>query len=52
MEKDAMQCPRCGKTMNHHADKMIHWAPDVCGEVVEFHSCPNCGAAASRKAQA
>jgi ribosomal protein S27AE len=50
-----MKCPRCGADMNHHADKML---PSESTEadldtvfgagVVEIHSCPACGAAASR----
>ena len=52
-----MRCPRCGAEMNHHGDKLVY-AADVAGGskidlglggfVEEFHSCPKCGAAASR----
>lgn len=53
--REKMKCPRCGADMNHHADKVL---PSESAEtalddafvanVVEFHACPACGAAASR----
>jgi len=55
----AMQCPRCGHPMNHHADKPIEPVdpeqvarvdPRVGSLVEEMHSCPACGASASRPA--
>jgi ribosomal protein S27AE len=52
-----MICPRCGAEMNHHSDKLIYQSgdsgrmdPTLGGTVEEFHSCPNCGASASRAA--
>ncbi len=52
---EKMKCPRCGADMNHHADKVLRSegaeaAPDPLfgASVVELHSCPACGAAASR----
>jgi hypothetical protein len=45
--------------MNHHGDKLVYASdsqqlvssdPDLGGVVDEFHTCPNCGAAASRHA--
>jgi len=52
-----MKCPRCGAEMNHHADKIFpgklseaQLDTDVEGDtVLELHSCPACGAAASRR---
>ena len=54
-----MRCPGCGAEMNHHGDKLVY-AADADGHrnidlglgesVEEFHSCPKCGAAASRLA--
>ena len=52
-----MICPKCGAEMNHHADKVIdpvrpedmkHVDPALGGIVNEMHSCPACGAMASR----
>jgi ribosomal protein S27AE len=59
-----MICPRCGAGMNHHCDKPVYGAspheltehdPDNVellsgGLITQFHSCPNCGAAAFRNA--
>jgi hypothetical protein len=56
---DKMICLRCGHKMNHHCDKMVNGGsaddtaeldPLTGGVITEFHSCPNCGAAASRNA--
>lgn len=56
-----MICPKCGAEMNHHCDKLVHAADsertarldeNPGGFMEEFHSCPNCGAAASRHAAA
>ena len=46
---EPMLCACCGHVMNHHADKIIY--PDVGAHIHEFHQCPNCGAAANRKAE-
>ncbi len=47
--RQAMICPKCGATMNHHADKLSY---GESGEYVEeFHACPNCGNSASREAE-
>jgi len=52
-----MSCPHCGAEMNHHGDKLVYAADAAGGPkidlglggfVEEFHSCPKCGAAASR----
>jgi len=60
MAASKMICPKCGNEMNHHADKLIysaeaHPAPSLDralgGVVEEAHSCPACGAVASRIAQ-
>lgn len=51
-----MKCPRCGAEMNHHADKILPAEPSepafnaaFGGAILELHSCPACGAAASRR---
>lgn len=46
-----MACPRCGATMNHHADKALPCAPDATDTVaVEgLYACAACGATASRR---
>jgi ribosomal protein S27AE len=55
----AMICPKCGATMNWHADKLIQGSTakearqadlGLGGAIVEMHSCPACGASASRLA--
>ncbi len=47
--------------MNHHSDKLVYADnpgeasvvdPALGGFIEEFHACPNCGAGASRHAQA
>lgn len=51
-----MICPRCGATMNHHADKVLFNGistssptdSTAAGFIEEMHSCPKCGASASR----
>jgi ribosomal protein S27AE len=54
-----MTCPKCGNEMNEHAQKLVDptspqeavIADLVLGGIVEeFHTCPNCGANASRQA--
>jgi predicted RNA-binding Zn-ribbon protein involved in translation (DUF1610 family) len=47
-----LHCPRCGAEMNHHGNKMVYEDGDTLfeGAVIELHSCPNCGSAASRPA--
>jgi predicted RNA-binding Zn-ribbon protein involved in translation (DUF1610 family) len=61
MRKDyaRMICPRCGEEMNHHGDKLVYASdpqqagasdPTMGGFIEEFHSCPQCGAGASRQA--
>jgi NAD(P)H-dependent FMN reductase/ribosomal protein S27AE len=56
-----MRCPKCGAEMNHHAEKVLQaadpaeeWSvdPALGGVVEEMHSCPACGANASRRASA
>jgi ribosomal protein S27AE len=55
-----MICSNCGSEMNHHADKLIdpvkpedrrHVDAALGGVVEEIHCCPECGAAASRRAE-
>jgi len=55
MEGKAMICPKCGATMNEHAEKLIdprnqEDAVDTAlgGVVYEVYACPKCGASASR----
>lgn len=52
-----MQCPRCGREMNHHADKVVEpltneeraMADAALGGVLkEAHACPGCGHAELR----
>jgi NAD(P)H-dependent FMN reductase len=54
-----MICSICGAEMNQHAEKVIHAAgpgeqagvdPVLGGIVEELHTCPACGAGASRRA--
>ena len=54
-----MTCPMCGAEMNHHAEKLIHptgpadeaSTDHVLGGIIEeVHTCPACGASASRRA--
>jgi len=56
---DKVICPHCKIEMNHHCDKIVYnfdandaGRTDAClaGMVEEFHSCPQCGGAASRHA--
>ena len=59
-QKSTMICSNCGNEMNHHADKLIdpvkledrrHMDAALGGVIEEIHSCPGCGAAASRRAE-
>jgi ribosomal protein S27AE len=50
-----MRCPRCGATMNQHAEKLVLWAnpaipidPALGGYIEEMHACPRCGNVESR----
>lgn len=54
---DKMICPSCRAEMNHHCDKLVyttdaqdagHADPSLGGYIEEFHTCPECGADASR----
>jgi len=58
-EQRRMVCPACGTEMNHHANKLVlsAGAADEAsvdrllgGIVEEMHTCPACGASASRRA--
>lgn len=57
-DADKMTCADCGAEMNHHADKLDYGvapdgaadAADGAGVVIEAHTCPNCGHAATRTA--
>jgi ribosomal protein S27AE len=51
-----MRCPRCGTTMNHHAEKLILSVnraipidPALGGYIEEMHACPRCGSIESRR---
>ena len=53
-----MICPKCGATMNRHADKLVRphrsdeaLDPTLGGVIMEMHQCPACGAEASRIAK-
>lgn len=57
--EQAMICPHCGATMNHHADKLSDPVgpddgaaidPALGGVVHEMFGCPSCGNAESRRA--
>ena len=59
-QKQKMICPKCGNEMNHHADKLVYptsvqeaekMDPALGGAIDETHSCPACGAVASRRAE-
>jgi len=56
---DKMICPSCRVEMNHHGDKLVYTTepqdagqadPSLGGFIEEFHTCPECGAGASRHA--
>ncbi len=56
MSKSKMICPACGAQMNLHAEKLVDASPNepgynlaLDGAIDESHSCPRCGAAASRR---
>lgn len=51
----AMICKVCGWKMNHHGDKAIYGEPNsgsatLVEQIVEAHTCPNCGFNDSRMA--
>jgi ribosomal protein S27AE len=55
--RPTMICPKCGSEMNEHAEKLLDPTspqeaadPALGGLLEEFHTCPNCGANASRQA--
>ncbi len=56
----AMRCPRCGATMNHHADKLQAPVDEseaplidaaLGGLIQETHGCPACGNVEFRRAE-
>jgi len=58
-KRPKLLCPKCGATMNHHAEKIVfpldpreaaRADPAFGGLVEEFHSCPNCGNSETREA--
>ena len=61
MNSNAMVCPDCGDEMNHHSNKIVYGAgaahpgsstssaPEI---IQESHTCPKCGANASRASTA
>ncbi len=57
--KSKMICSKCGSEMNEHAEKLVDptspqeaaLADPALGRILEeFHTCPKCGANASRRA--
>ena len=53
-----MQCPKCGTTMNHQADKLVHartadeaasMTSAIDGVIEAIFACPNCGRIESRR---
>ena len=57
MKTEPMTCPKCGATMNQHAERLIdprsreevaRLDSELYGVVHQMHSCPACGASASR----
>lgn len=59
-QADKMICPDCGVEMNLHAEKLDYNLAlvepdgvdaDLGGVVEEVHTCPECGGAASRRAE-
>ena len=60
-ETNKMICPDCGVAMNHHANKIDYGTEsgeteasesELGGTLVEAHTCPECGRAATRPAAA
>ena len=59
MSAQAITCPECGATMNHHADKLIYSTdadsaaadPRLGGVIEETHTCSGCGAIETRRAE-
>ncbi len=56
MAPSPMRCPKCGATMNQHAEKVVYGSqgaktdPELGGVIEEMHACPRCGYVASRPA--
>ena len=54
--REKMICPKCGATMNFHAEKVVYSEADLSahaamgGRVEEIHTCPRCGNTESRAA--
>jgi hypothetical protein len=51
MIRERIQCPRCGASMNRHAEKVDYSATrdrmdpleqELGGVISEFHTCPGC----------
>lgn len=60
MTKLPMICPKCGATMNHQADKLVHPLTEAesalmtaafDGVIEEVFACPECGRIESRRAE-
>lgn len=58
-ERLKLHCPKCGATMNHHADKLVLPSDDgppgsfdaaLGGIIQETHTCPACGTVEFRRA--
>ena len=60
MANGGMQCPVCGVSMNHHANKIDYGAEpgdasaesEPGGVLIEAHTCPDCGRSTARTAGA
>jgi len=59
-QERTVTCPGCGAAMNRHAEKLAHdprgesasaWDAALDGVLLEFHSCPQCGAMEERPAR-
>jgi ribosomal protein S27AE len=55
---EPMTCPRCGRVMNHDANKLVHpvtkeeaaaMTAALDGVILEVFACPNCGFIESRR---
>lgn len=55
--ESAMRCPTCGGEMNQHAEKLVvtssskepGYDPALGGYLEQNHTCPGCGALATRR---
>ena len=58
MTETPMRCPKCGATMNHQADKLVHpltaaegalMTSAIDGVIEKVFACPECGRIESRR---